>query len=534
MDIMFLGNLLIFAIAGYFIKKREINLGKKEWCIVFVWLSVTMLLFMKITGILDSGYHLIDDHEVYEIKADFLQFGFWGTMIKWLKADLNIRFRFSYFIFRILECYFLGDRFKLWHITQSMISALGVFTAYFFARRMQTPPWLSYLFSMVIFLGGGQSAVLWRLGPQEGMGVLLLMLTLISLTYYAENKKIFGVSVILTFFLAGIKESFLILLPLLPLLLLIIEMRREGDFDLLKCRNRIRDKWLYWVVTYAIFAVDMCIVIFRVGTNEIGYAGIDSAYGVKEYFKGILGICLGSFRVYILISGVGILFLLACLLTLKRKVFTKDISAEILVSVLAFGYIVASQFVLYAKSGMDERYLIPATVGFSIFWIIDINSIVKKLSVPFFCHSIFMVFLTLALIVGGKESESACLYAMDGKNTTEMMEQIARYEDLNPDIIISLGYEMDFSVSVYLQEKYGIKTVYNVNYSGNDGSVVQDGWRKDPEEREGIEFDKAHMYLGYGEKIESDMKNYGLNIEDFSAYKYGKYVLYVSKIFDDR
>lgn len=143
MSVMLFGNLLIFAIIGYFIKKWGINLGKMKWCIAFVWIGLTMFLYMNITGILDSGYHLIDDHEIYEIKADFLQIGFWGTMIKWLKADLNIRFRFTYFLFRIAECYFLGDCFKLWHIVQGAISVLSLFTAYFFARRMQTPPWLS-------------------------------------------------------------------------------------------------------------------------------------------------------------------------------------------------------------------------------------------------------------------------------------------------------------------------------------------------------------------------------------------------------
>lgn len=534
MSVMLFGNLLIFAIIGYFIKKWGINLGKMKWCIAFVWIGLTMFLYMNITGILDSGYHLIDDHEIYEIKADFLQIGFWGTMIKWLKADLNIRFRFTYFLFRIAECYFLGDCFKLWHIVQGAISVLSLFTAYFFARRMQTPPWLSWLFSMAIFLGGGQSAVFWRLGPQEGMGVLLLMLTLISLTYYAEYKKIFIVPVILTFFLAGIKESFLILLPLLPFLLLVIEMKHEGKFDLSGCRDKIRDKWLYWAAVYAIFAADMGIVIFRVGTNKIGYAGIDSTYGLKEYLKVIFEICMGSFRAYVLVSGVGIVLLLILLVVLKRKISLKKLYPEILASILIFGYILASQFVLYAKSGMYERYLIPATVGFSMFWIIDMNNIVKKLPIPVFCHYIFMVFLALVLTLGYKDDESACQYAQDGKNTTEMMGKIAEYGDMKPDIIVSLGYEMDVSVSVYLQEKYGIKTVYNVNYSGSDDGIAHDGWKKSLEEKDGIELDKGHIYMGYGEELEKDMEAYGLSMEDFSAYEYGKYALYVSNAFDGR
>lgn len=363
---------------------------------------------------------------------------------------------------------------------------------------------------------------------------MLLMLTLISLTYYAEYKKIFIVPVILTFFLAGIKESFLILLPLLPFLLLVIEMKHEGKFDLSGCRDKIRDKWLYWAAVYAIFAADMGIVIFRVGTNKIGYAGIDSTYGLKEYLKVIFEICMGSFRAYVLVSGVGIVLLLILLVVLKRKISLKKLYPEILASILIFGYILASQFVLYAKSGMYERYLIPATVGFSMFWIIDMNNIVKKLPIPVFCHYIFMVFLALVLTLGYKDDESACQYAQDGKNTTEMMGKIAEYGDMKPDIIVSLGYEMDVSVSVYLQEKYGIKTVYNVNYSGSDDGIAHDGWKKSLEEKDGIELDKGHIYMGYGEELEKDMEAYGLSMEDFSAYEYGKYALYVSNAFDGR
>lgn len=533
MGVMLFSSLIVFALCEYLLKKYKVDLGKKEWCIVFAWIGLTVFWFMNGYGVLDSGYHLIDDHEVYEIRADFSHFGFWGTMMKWLRTDLNIRFRFSYFLFRITECYLLGDCFKLWHIAQSVIAVLSLFTAYFFARRMQTPPWLSYLFAMAIFLGGGQSAVLWRLGPQECLGVLLFMLTLICLTYYAEQKRVFILSAILTFFLGGIKESFLILLPLLPILLLIMEIRRGKENSLKECLNMIKGKWQYWIVTYAIFAVDICIVIFRVGTNKIGYAGIDEEFGLMEYAKAIFEICRGSFGVYTLVSVIGVCFLFILIYIWRQSFFIKAALPKILTSLLIFGYILASQFVLYAKGGMYERYLIPATIGFAVFWIIDMTYLMQKIHIPFSYYSFFMIFLAIMLASGYGDDESARKYAQDGKNTTEMMDQIAEYKDLSPDIIVSLGYEMDVSASIYLQEKYGIKTVYNLNYSRNDGSRVYDGWRTDQEEKDAIEFDEAHMYLGYANEIKSEMSNHGLHVEDFSLYTYGDYALYVDKIFDD-
>lgn len=533
MGITFLGSLIIFALGEYYCKKHKKNLGKKEWLFVFIWIGLTVFMFMGGSGILDSGYHFIDDHEIYEIRADFSRFGFWESMVKWLKADLNIRFRFSYFLIRISECWLLGDHFRLWHIVQSTIAVLSIFMAYYFARRMQTPSWLSYLFSMGIFLGGGQSAVLWRLGPQECLGVLLLMITLICLTYYAEQKRFFLWSVVLTFFLGGIKESFLILLPLLPFLLLTMEMRKENEISFKRCLGMIKDKLLYWIVTYAIFAIDMCIVVLRVGVNKIKYAGIDKTFGIKEYMKATLEICSGSFRAYTLVCVIGVCFLPVLFLVWKWNCLTKSVFLEILISVLTFGYILASQFVLYAKSGMDERYLIPATIGFSLFWTIDMAYLIKKVSIPVCFYNFFMVFFALMLAAGYKDDESAWRYAQDGKNTTAMMEQVAEYKELNPDIVVSLGYEMDVSASIYLQERYGIKTVYNLNYSEGNGSLVYDGWRKDQKEKDSIEFDKAHMYLGYMNGIEDDMENHGLNLKDFSLYIYGDYALYIDKTLDD-
>lgn len=535
MGIIFVGSLFPFMVYEVIRKKYKEYSLSKEFCIVFIWFSFMVFIFMSSTGVLNSGYHFIDDHEIYEIRKDFPQFGFWGTMIKWLKGDLNQRFRFTYFLIRVSQCYLLGDNFKLWHIVQSMVSVLSIFSSYFVARKMQTPPWLSYIFSMLVFLGGGQGAVLWRLGPQENFGVLLLMLTLISLIYYSENEKMLIPSIVLTILLGGIKEAFLLLLPLLPFWLLTIKLKKEKVKSLKRCWEIIKNQYKYWVFTYIIFIIDMCIIIFWVGTNKIGYAGIDHQFGVKEYFKAILRICCGSFRLYTVMNILGIILLLFYLIFLIKKNINmlKPFLAYILIPILTYGYILTSQFILHAKSGMGERYLIPATIGFAFFWIIDITYIIKKINLPVRYYYFFIAVLSIILILGLKDEKNAREYAQDGKYTTEMLGEVARNQEANPDIIVSLGYERDLSASVYLQEKYGIKSLFNVNYSHSDDNKVHDGWITDLAEKESIDFNKAGMYLGYHGEIENLMENNGVNLENFLQYKYGNYVLYINKFMDN-
>lgn len=181
-------------------------------------------------GILDSGYHLVDDHEVYTIGKDLESFGFGETLLKWLQTDLNIRFRFTYFIIRIMECAVFGANFELWHIFYTLLASLSLFLSYVFARKMKCPMWISYIFSILIF-AGSQVAVFWRLGPQENLATILLMLVLIQLFEYVKKKTPLKllVLVVLTIFLGGIKEAFLILLPILPLLLVFWEIREEKN-----------------------------------------------------------------------------------------------------------------------------------------------------------------------------------------------------------------------------------------------------------------------------------------------------------------
>ena len=100
--------------------RKDNTIHKKEVLIALLLYNFFIFLIFYIMGILDSGYHLVDDHEVYTIGKDLTQYGIGRTLLEWLQRDLNIRFRFTYYIIRILQCVIL-----------ELILKFGIFVTHF-------------------------------------------------------------------------------------------------------------------------------------------------------------------------------------------------------------------------------------------------------------------------------------------------------------------------------------------------------------------------------------------------------------------
>lgn len=521
-------------LSGVLREKNKEEISIKEYVIAAAFFLLLMFWFMSFTGVLESGYHLVDDHEAYTISRDFGQYGFWGTMYKWISNDLHSRFRFTYFLIRITECYFFRDNFVLWHAFQTGTAAAGLFLSYIFARRMKCTIWGAYVFAVIIFVGGGQSAVWWRLGPQENLGTILLMLTLLSLRNYLERNKTGNLipAIIFTIFLGGIKEAFLLILPLLPIWLVYWEINKNGqEINLPNAFAAFKKYRIYSLTTYLAFLVDIAIILLYVGTNKHGYAGIDVSYGIWDYIRGIKGIVDGRLGLYIKVTIIGILFLLvpiwvSCVKE-RQKLFR--LFLQMLVPVLSAVYFLGVQFILHAESGMYERYLLPSTVIFAYFWLIDMYRFVEFLRKFMGGYYMFVIFMALAMITGVNDEDRARGYAEDGKNTTIMLSKVVEYADETSNIIVGIGYEEDFAAAVYLQEKYNIKSTYNLFYTARKDNIVHDGYICDADEKETITLEEAQIFMGYSHAIIPIMEEYSISQQNFELYTYGDYALYIRK-----
>ena len=521
------------ALISYLFKKNNIEeISIKEYAAAAVFFMLLMFWFMSFTGVLQSGYHFVDDHEVYTIGRDFKEYGFWGTMYKQLSGDLRQRFRFTYFLIRVTECYFFGDNFTLWHVFQTITAAAGLFLSYMFARKMKCSVLGAYVFAVMIYVGAGQSAVWWRLGPQENLGTILFMLTVLGLHGYMKKNKVgyLILSIVLTILLGGIKEAFLLILPLLPVWITYWEIRRSGQTV---SRHSFwitaKKRWVYYLAAYLVFLIDIGIIVLYVGTNKIGYAGIDTSYGIIDYIRAIWGIVKGRLGLYIIMTIIGILFVIipVCISQIKEERKLLCFVPHIIIPILSFGYFLGVQFILHANSGMYERYLLPTTIAFAYFWMIDMNDFIKSRSRYPSAYYIFVVLMAAVLFRGVNDEDRARSYAEDGINTTAMLNKVSEYADEKPNVLVGIEYEQDFSASAYLQEKCNIQSTYNLCYSAREDDLVRDGYRYSADEPRAITPDEIQIFMGYLHIITPIMDEYGISQQDFECYMYGNYVLYV-------
>lgn len=297
--------------------------------------------------------------------------------------------------------------------------------------------------------------------------------------------------------------------------------------------EKIKNNWIYTVITWFVFVIDMLIILFVVGTNKIGYAGIDYSFGIKDYINSIIWSCTVAFRVYFfaMLIGIVVIGVPVFIVMFKDKEMAK-LRKYLVVNILFFVYFMGTQFVLHAKSGMYERYLLPLTIGFCLFWIVDLYQIVKNKQKLKTVFGVF-IFVTMgAALFYTNIWDRGVAYAQEGKDITVLAENVAKYKDKNPSVVAALEYELDASISVYLEEEYGIKSVYNVYYNGYNDGGVQDGYLRETG-RESILFEEADMYIGYSEKIEPLMEERKVAVGEYNRYDFGKFSMYVLKTIDN-
>lgn len=458
-----------------------LSLEKIKKRIIFYFLLYILLAigFMYMTGVLASGYHLIDDHGVYTHGRTLSEMGLFPAMKKILSDDMtgikNSRFRFTYIIIRVLQIYILKDNFVMWHLSYALLTAVNMFLAYVFVRKQKCPVWIAYAFSIIIFIGRGQSAVIWRLGPQENLGLLILFTLMLYMTKEQHRRKIV-VLIILTILLGGIKESFLVLLPVLPIMMSIWELRNQGrEMTLRSLAEKIRENKIYMLITWLLFAIDIAIIVFGVGTNNNGYAGVDTTAGLKSMVHDMYYVLTGKLKIYFLLSVLGIVIASFCIVNYhkERKATKKEVITKLVIYCFLCGYILMTQVVLHLKSDMFERYLIPSVVAFAMLWMIDLHAeiVYSAMSVV---YKIFLMLAVCVLILIGTDQREAVKYAKDGSDVTAALSKVAALSDGDTKVVVGIGYEADNSTSIYLQEHYAVDTVYNVFLNGIEEGMVKD------------------------------------------------------------
>ncbi len=529
MAAMFASEYLIY---GRNHKGETPKLSRREVLIAALFFFVLMIGFAGATGILSSGYHLVDDHETLGIENNIASYGFWGAMYRRLQADLTGRFRPTYCIVRVIQTALFNHNFTAWHIMYAVISAFVSFMSYIYARIRSTPIWMAYVVSIAVYIGGGQSSVMWRLGPQEGIGLIFLATTVFGMLWYRQKRSLVRLIALTvsTILLSGSKESFLVLIPFLPILFVIWDLDTPENTGWSDIRIVIKKYLAYFIISWFIFVADMLYIFLYVNTRHIDQEYMGEAaesFGIMDYAKGIGASMLRGFLPYFIFFILGNIVIIMILYR-HRKDENKTFMIRHLTALILTDILMMSQIALYAKIRMRERYIIPASLFAAALWFIEVcrliredesSEMMKRIYTAagiLFAISLFAArydtYYVQYIYPGRSDQAMAADYAIDGHQTEDFLSKTAELASDDSVIIADLGVENDSSVAIYLQNYYGISDVYGINlYPSVDDMPV--------------DISVADIYIGYPDHMIQLLEKNGISTSTMERYDYGPYTV---------
>ncbi|MCI8985542.1 MAG: hypothetical protein HFI60_06265 [Lachnospiraceae bacterium] len=352
---------LIGRVQGFYKRLEKLD-GRAEAILVWGFFSVLVFGVVLGMGTLTSGFHLVDDWE-------FAKYVDWMTLEGRSVADclreavgydLTMRFRPLYYINRVLMAAVFGVNLTAMSVIKAAEIVAAFVLLYYCARRMRCNMVYAALFSLTV-LTGYQSAVWWKLGPQESYDIMMFALGFwLMLKWLRTGRRWYATASVGAFFLMSIyKEPFILLLPFVGLYVLYEEMTGK-KVTLSALWAAIRRRLPFLMALGLMFAAEMFLIVFVIGTNNYSYVGLDESVTLEQYAQAWALAAHTDLKWYV---RFGWLFIL---LFLTYWEHAKKLGWEIL---LAFS-IILPQCVSYSKTAMTERYLLPAVLGFAFFFVI--------------------------------------------------------------------------------------------------------------------------------------------------------------------
>jgi len=374
-------------------------INKKEKVRALSIISIFMILAIICTGSLTSGFHLVDDHCLYDISDMLKKDTFINVLVRNIRSDLGMRFRPLYMSELVVGTAIMDTHMTLWNFYKLIEGIFTAFFIYLFSRRIRMNVYWSTLFTIVVMCGS--QFICWcRAGNQENTGLLLCSLALLYLAKSTElnSKKIHRIIfVIFALLMSLMKESFVLFIPSLYLFEICM-YEEDSDYTTksfwVKCFAPIKKTPISWILLLVTCLGELLTIVLFVGTNKIGYAGFSANTPIEEYFTGIIRSVKADLKYGILLLLFSVLLIAYGSYKNKINYFGKY-SFRIFLSI----YIFLSQLVLHAKSGMDTRYLIPWVFCVAVMCIWTMSSIEGDISDDLWFHDYKLVLVIYTIIV---------------------------------------------------------------------------------------------------------------------------------------
>lgn len=166
------------------------KISRKEYVLVAIFSVFFVFGILTVTGVLFSGYHLIDDHVLIRRihtynHSDSSLYEKVLAGFPWAES----RFLPICTLLRNLGCVVFQENFFYWQVFRGLEITLSLCFGYYVARQFGVNQWMAALFGGLLIIG--QQSTGWcRLGAAEPLGLMFLMIALFfckSMRYHARR-----------------------------------------------------------------------------------------------------------------------------------------------------------------------------------------------------------------------------------------------------------------------------------------------------------------------------------------------------------
>ena len=427
---------------------------KNEYLLVSLFFALMVFSLLLSTGTITSGWHMVDDHEFleYQIELSRSEGTVFTCIQKALEEDIGSRFRPLYYIFRVILTTFFGSNLVVWSIFKAIEIVISFIFLYLCARTLKCTVFYSIIFTMVVMVGP-QSVVWWKLGPQESTGIMLFAVSFYFLLKWLQTSKnsYAIVSYVFTLTVALYKESFLLLIPFLMCFVIYSDCNKT-EFSFSSVRASVRQHFLFMLIYSLTFIAEVLIIILVVGVSSPGYVGFDSSvtlHQYKIYWLDAIRNYLKYFLYFMIPAGLIIITFIKSWRLLLKEFFIACL-------------IMFPQIILYCKTGLEERYILPWSFGFAYFFILSICKLPQFKGLRKLLYSgIIFIFLLFHFKVLVNEAD---YFAYRGHSVTTVLNEALKYSNAETNILSAYSpyEESDITVSCWMQLK-GRNNVFTWN-----------------------------------------------------------------------
>lgn len=492
---------------------------KKRQEFIIVLLFFALLVFGVVLGIgtLTSGYHLVDDHEIlkWSWQMELEGKSIWNVLQDVLKRDMANRYRPAHVITRVFETKLFGINLTLFSLVKAVELWISCIFLYYIACRMNVKKIYAVAFVLVSLLGY-QSATWWRLGTHEVQCILLFSVGFYcTQRWLTERKSTWAIISFLAYILmCNFKESFIVVMPFVMLYVLYVELR---DIDKIKLENvisSVKNNLVYLCILGIIFIIPVLVVVFFIGANEYDMVGLDTAVPFADYIAGIGNSLQEDLKWY---KRFGILFGLI-LLTYWDEL--KKLWKEMLLTAV----LIFPQLILYGRTGLNERYMLPSTIGFSFFFICVImkwKPLRAKRKLVYVCG------ILLLLAAHGRVAlREADYFRYRGESITTMLEAVTEMSQGEAKILSCFNPNREGNLTIHYWMRN--QEMNNVYYWFEEEQIINEHYSLTDEEKYcEHDFDEMDIVVMYNEEDRHWCYTPSLDLKDFTELPCGTLTIYV-------